>query len=867
MKVKEILENRTQWIPSTDYEQLKPVVSVLLPTWKRAEGGFFQAAVESVINQTLENIELIIVDDCSFDGTFDMIKDFMENDRRISCIRHLKNIGLPAISEFEAFQKARGEYIAFIFDDNEWKFDALEKLVDYAKQNDVKAVAGRYEYFNGKPGESLSNPDSWAILGGKDEEINNLLIRNCFANGSVLLKREVINQIGFFDPNISLCRVCDWDLWCRIAKEYRFELTDILVGREKGSGLNDSLGNTHQLYQWASQERMRQPRNIELLPENFLDCDVFDTTLQSSPFLYRSNYWASKQFEKKDWYSVNDQSLLNIKIKSEQNWNGKRVTYLTDSTNVDASSILIWKRLPYSPDYVLFFSSLQYFDYNNWILSDLIIIERHVTSQANTVVEWAKKRGIACYYYTDDNFLAFAKDYRKESSLSLTIKNLTQEITQSNLKKFDGIVCSSTALCDFFANKKFNKNCFLIEPIVEKTLLSQYNELGDVVKILFFGSATRGKLISQFIYKSIEVISRERKIEFYCPEETFKTIYDFNSNIIQLKSNKKKFNSSWLSEFKVNDNFKIKVFKRILSLELLIQRLSQEKINLQLHCGPIIENNNYKTVNALINATCLGAVLITTNCPPYSNIKWTGKTCFLADNTKFSWESTIREAIDAKVHSAIYENAYNFCSFNFDPQKGKDYFVNAIDKISTCSMPDLPKRLLNQLGYLSDLMRSAAHVRPLSVDHQAPVQYTNKFLSYLFLFSLNSWELYQTLKALFPDYARLKRGFLKLFPDFFSAPIFPSKYFEQIIDKNHSKAYLIIFPSQTTTVLFEFISNQLCLSQSTIETDEPVCVRLDIPESTEPIKLRIYNFAGSSKLFVLMKRTFFGSEFQMLYED
>lgn len=867
MKVKEILENRTQWIPSIDYEQLKPVVSVLLPTWKRAEGGFFQAAVESVINQTLENIELIIVDDCSFDGTFDMIKDFMVNDRRISCIRHLENIGLPAVSEFEAFQKARGEYIAFIFDDNEWELDALEKLVDYANQNDVKAVAGQYKLFTGKPGDSLSNPDSWMLIGGEDEEINNLLIRNCFANGAVLLNRGIINKVGFLDPNIALSRLWDWDLWRRIAKEYRFELTNILVGREKGTGLSDSLGNTHQLYQWASQERMHQPRNFELLPENYLDCDIFDTTLQSSPFLYRSNCWISKQYEKKDWFSGNDQSLLNIKLKSEQEWSGRRVVYLTASTKVNASATLIWERLPYSQDYVLFYSSIQYFDYNSWILADLIIVERDLMSHSNTVVEWAKKRGVACYYYTDDNFLALAKDYSKESTLSVNMQNLAQGMTQSNLQKFDGIICSTVALCDFFTNKKFNENCFVIEPIVEKSILSPYHELGEFVKILFLGNFIRGKLIRDFIYKSIEAISQEQKIEFYCPEETFKTIYESNNNISRLGSDKSELNSSWLTEFKVNDNFIIKVFKRILSLELLIQRLSQEKINIQLHCGPIIENNNYKTVNALINATYLGAVLIATNCPPYSNIKWANRTCFLADNNQSSWESTIREAIDKKNHSEVYNNAYNYCLFEFDPQKGKDNLINAIEKVSTYSMLDLPQRLLNQMGYLSDLLGSAPHARSLSSEPIAPIQYTNKFISYLFLFSLNSWGLYRTLKALFPDYARLKKGFLKLYPDFFSAPIFPAQYFERPIDKNHAKLYLIVLPSDATTILFEFVSGHESLFQFAFHTDKPSCVPLNIPKSTNPVKLRIYNYMGGAKLFVLMKRTFMGSDFQLLYED
>ena len=323
MKVKDILKGRTQWMPSADQQDSKPVVSVLLPTWKRAKGGLFEAAVRSVLDQTFRELELIIVDDCSTDGTFEIIQRIMKKDRRVSCIRHTENIGLPAISEFEAYQKARGTYIAFIFDDNEWNEDAIEQLVEYAQENHVKALAGQYMLFIGGMGASFDDSANWSILGGKNVNVSNLLTGNCFGNGAVLLNRETIETVGFLDPNIALSRCWDWDLWRRIAKEYRFEMTDIMVGKEKGTALSDSLGNTHQMYQWAAQERMHQPRNEELLPKNYLECDIFEPSLPSSPFLYRSNCWLSSQYEKKPWFNDEDPTLRSIRQKSTKLWHGK----------------------------------------------------------------------------------------------------------------------------------------------------------------------------------------------------------------------------------------------------------------------------------------------------------------------------------------------------------------------------------------------------------------------------------------------------------------------------------------------------------------------------------------------------------------
>ena len=101
MKVKEILQDNSEWLKNRDYENQKPVVSVLLPTFKRAKDGYFEKAVQSVLNQMFNDLELIIIDDASTDGTKDLIEYFMKIDSRVHCIKHKQNIGLPAISEYE----------------------------------------------------------------------------------------------------------------------------------------------------------------------------------------------------------------------------------------------------------------------------------------------------------------------------------------------------------------------------------------------------------------------------------------------------------------------------------------------------------------------------------------------------------------------------------------------------------------------------------------------------------------------------------------------------------------------------------------------------------------------------------------------
>ena len=142
VKVKDIIKN-TAWRPGGLYrESPAPMISVLLPTYRRAKHGLFRRAVKSILAQTLQNLELIIIDDASMDGTAQQIEEFMQLDGRVSCLTHPQNIGLPAISEFEGFLKSRADYLAFAFDDDIFYPEALAKLMKHAQENPGNSVTG-----------------------------------------------------------------------------------------------------------------------------------------------------------------------------------------------------------------------------------------------------------------------------------------------------------------------------------------------------------------------------------------------------------------------------------------------------------------------------------------------------------------------------------------------------------------------------------------------------------------------------------------------------------------------------------------------------------------------------------------------------
>ncbi len=114
--------------------RIKPLVSVVVATYNRS--NLLKETIASILNQTYNNFELIIVDDGSTDDTEDMVSSFQ--DKRIFYIK-IKNSGRPAVPRNVGIKKAKGKYIAFCDDDDFWVEEKLEKQIPYL-QKDVNII-------------------------------------------------------------------------------------------------------------------------------------------------------------------------------------------------------------------------------------------------------------------------------------------------------------------------------------------------------------------------------------------------------------------------------------------------------------------------------------------------------------------------------------------------------------------------------------------------------------------------------------------------------------------------------------------------------------------------------------------------------
>lgn len=183
-----------------------PLISVVLPSYNAMET--LETSLKSLIKTSYPNYEIVVVDDCSKDGTYEYIKDFFTKHPRVrvDIYRNSRNMGASFTRNF-AIKKSKGEYIAFA--ETDMKFDSrwLSELVEYLKNNkDVGAVAGKCCDFLqqnkiGAVGLKFDPATFGVIPIGYGKESNQVNDQQEVGLGSVgtLFRRSVLEKIGAFD--------------------------------------------------------------------------------------------------------------------------------------------------------------------------------------------------------------------------------------------------------------------------------------------------------------------------------------------------------------------------------------------------------------------------------------------------------------------------------------------------------------------------------------------------------------------------------------------------------------------------------------------------------------------------------------------
>lgn len=187
------------------------LISVIMPTYNQAP--YIAAAIESVFSQSYSNIELIVVDNFSSDGTKDIVASFQ--DSRIQYLR-FNNNGIIAASRNHAVKHASGEVLAFLDSDDIWIAKKLEIQIKHLFVEGVICVGtnlapiGEVMYF--KNHLHFSEKEKF-----RDYRYADIAVANPVVTSSLIVFKKDFEEVRGFDESQEFRFIEDWELWLRIS--------------------------------------------------------------------------------------------------------------------------------------------------------------------------------------------------------------------------------------------------------------------------------------------------------------------------------------------------------------------------------------------------------------------------------------------------------------------------------------------------------------------------------------------------------------------------------------------------------------------------------------------------------------------------
>jgi len=192
---------------------MSPLASVVIPAFNR--GKLIEKAVRSVLDQTLQDFEVIVVDDGSTDDTVSLLVALAEKDQRIHYLHHDSQRGAQAARN-SGIRAAQGRWIAFLDSDDQWLPDSLEARLGLAERAKVHVVHSDCHVL--RPDET--QPQRFGVPPMEGKVYRELLRRPGPLFPSLVVSKEAMARIGYLDESIASFQ--EWDTAIRLAKYYDF---------------------------------------------------------------------------------------------------------------------------------------------------------------------------------------------------------------------------------------------------------------------------------------------------------------------------------------------------------------------------------------------------------------------------------------------------------------------------------------------------------------------------------------------------------------------------------------------------------------------------------------------------------------------
>jgi glycosyltransferase involved in cell wall biosynthesis len=225
-------------------------ISVVITTYNY--GAFIKEAVDSVLNQTLAIIEIIIIDDGSRDNTKDIVAEF--NDPRIMYC-YQKNQGQPKAKN-RGICESSGELVAFLDADDVWLPSKLAKQVALFSNPEVGVVYSRRKWID--PSGKIISGNERALR--KGSILNYIFVDNFICFSSSVLRRSYLEEVGYFDESLPMG--IDYDLWIRLASVCKFDFVEepLVLYRTGHANLSKNTLKRYECAQAIMRKNLSDPK-------------------------------------------------------------------------------------------------------------------------------------------------------------------------------------------------------------------------------------------------------------------------------------------------------------------------------------------------------------------------------------------------------------------------------------------------------------------------------------------------------------------------------------------------------------------------------------------------------------------------------
>ena len=195
----------------------KPLVSVVIPNYNGEK--FVEQTIQSALRQTYDNVELILVDDKSTDGSLAILRNWREKDKRIRLIEKQTNTGV-ALTRNAGIDAAKGEYIALLDNDDLWEEDKIERQVELIQRTKAGMVYCSYDFID-ECGQEIGRP----FIVPEQTTYHDMLAKSVIGCSSILIATDIIKKNKFSGAYYHE----DYVLWMKLLEQGIMARGDVKV--------------------------------------------------------------------------------------------------------------------------------------------------------------------------------------------------------------------------------------------------------------------------------------------------------------------------------------------------------------------------------------------------------------------------------------------------------------------------------------------------------------------------------------------------------------------------------------------------------------------------------------------------------------